>query len=293
VAPLARAADLQVKAARRPLRVSDEPGVQYHLLGIGRPVLATVKGPGQLSLGFRVQAPDDGSDGHAHVRVLVDGSELLSLDLQGPGVAKFFGHHGTFPGQRVDRSVRIGEGSHTVSVSADGGAAAVTFKYQREAPNPLAVASLTPAPLAAAPLAPAPLTAAPLEAAPLAPTPAPAPAPTTVTATEPATASAPAPAPATAVEAEPKPETPSRLKTTLPYYLGGGAILVGGGAITAWALGNGAYGSYKSTPEVQSGSPTNRAQILSQANNDAAWATGLGIVSIVALAGAAVVWGFW
>ncbi|MHB8420727.1 MAG: hypothetical protein ACYDCL_21855 [Myxococcales bacterium] len=290
-APLARASDVQVRSARRPLHVSDEPGELYHLIGIGRPVQAVVRGPGRLDVGFRVQAPANDS-GRAHVRVLVDDVELLRLDLEGPGTAKFVGHRGTYPGKRVDRRVRIGEGKHTVTISTQGGAAAATFVFEREGENPLAVAPLAPEPLAATPLSAAPLTAAPLAAGPLtgeleaAPlgTPPPATAARTVAATEPS-------APSAAVQEEKKVEGP-RARSTVPFYLLGGSVLVGAGALTALALANGAYGSYKATPELQGGSPTNRAQLLSQANADATWAQALGIVAVAALASAALVWSF-
>lgn len=288
-APAARAADLQVHSARRPVRVSDEPGELYHLIGIGRPVAATVKGPGHLNLGFRVQAPVN-EEGRVHLRVLVDGSELLSLDLSGPGTAKFVGHRGTYPGRRVDRRIRIGEGSHTVTVSASGGAGAVSFVFEREGANPLAVApltpaSLTPSPLAVAPLTPAPLAPAPLTATPLAPE-----AQSTPPAQAPLASAQTAPeAPEPAVHAE---KIERRARSTVPYYLLGGAVLLGAGALTAWALGNSTYGNYKTTPDVLNGTPTNRKQTLSQANNDAGWATGLAITAVAALASAALVWSF-
>jgi hypothetical protein len=88
------------------------------------------------------------------------------------------------------------------------------------------------------------------------------------------------------------PEPESHAKSTIPYYVLGGAVLIGGGSLIAWGLGQSTYGNYKSTPEVRGGSPTNRGEILSQANNDIVWAQALGIVAVAALAGAAVVWSF-
>jgi hypothetical protein len=78
----------------------------------------------------------------------------------------------------------------------------------------------------------------------------------------------------------------------IPYYVLGGAVLVGGGSLIAWGLGESTYGNYKATPEVRGGSVTDRSQILSQANNDLVWAQALGIVAVAALASAAIIWSF-
>lgn len=274
-APSALAADMQVKGAKRTVRIQDDLGLSYHPATIERPLEVIVHGPGSLSLTLRARNPA-GETNHAELQILVDGTGLLDLSLDGEAGGTFEGHPELTPGKRVDRQIKIGPGSHTVSVKVSLGGAVVALAFERAAPEPIALAPLEAAPLAAAPLSAAPLTAEPL-------------APSTATPPPPTEAAAPAPATATQDKAA-EPET--RTKSSIPYYVMGGAVLVGAGSLIAWGLGESTYGNYKTTPEVRGGTVTNRGQILSQANNDLAWAEGLGIVAVAALAGAAIIWSF-
>ncbi len=268
----ALASDFQVRGSKRTLRIEDEPGVAYHPATQDRPLEVVVHGPGNLALGLRARNAA-GDTNHAELQVMVDGTGLLDLRLDGEAEGTFTGHPELTPGKRIDRKIRIGPGSHTVAVKVAVGAAVVTFAFEREAPEPVALV-----PVEAEPLSPAPL--APL--APEAPAPPPAAAPPAAT----------APAPAAAPTEEKASEPEHRTKSTIPYYVLGGAVLVGGGSMIAWGLAESAYGNYKATPEVRGGSPTNRGQLLSQANTELGWAEGLGIVAVAALAGAAIIWSF-
>ncbi len=286
------AGEVRVRGTRKPVFVRGEVEA-YHPIGIGWPVDAIVVGPGDLALGLRVQVAEAG-EGRATVRVSVDGSEILQVPLEGAAAGRFRGQHPTAPGPLVARRIRIGEGRHEVVISAQGGSAVVSLRLQGSPPAALALA-----PLAPAPLAPEPLAAAPLEAAPLTLSPAP------LTA-EPLAPSAPAKrspkAKATlALSPHPPPdstaEPPSGATAssvdrgsgrTIQYSLLGGAALFAVGAGVSYGLAAGANGEYRATPEVRSGASTSRQEILARANNELAWAQGLGATMVLLLAGAAI-----
>lgn len=289
----ASAGELQISGSHRLLRIAGEPGVTYHPLGIGRPIVAKVVGPAKVELGFRVLVPSTG-EGRARVRALINGSEIMTVDLRGAPAGRFQGKHPMAPGPLVSRSLQIGEGSHDLTIETRDGSAIVSVRLSH-APSLDA--------LALAPLTASPLTAAPLEVAPLTPPPP----PPDALALEPLTPPAPPPAkprasssaqaaatpPAAGQAAAPSAEIESRSSGgSMHLYLLGGAALLGAGAITSYALAGGAHAGYLQTHERASGSDTHRAGILARANGELAWSQGLGIAALALLTGAAVGWSF-
>ncbi|MHB1844764.1 MAG: hypothetical protein ACYCWW_08025 [Deltaproteobacteria bacterium] len=299
VALPAIAGEVHVKGGRKPLVVKGDAGGAYHPIGLGWPVAASVVGPGDLTLGLRVQVPETG-EGRATVHVSVDGSEILQVPLDGATAGRFKGRHPTAPGPLVLRRIRIGDGPHELVVSTEGGSAVVSLRLTGgPPPGALALAPLTAAPLAPAPLTPealtpAPLTLEPLTAAPLTATPLGNGA-SDHSGVKPRSALAQRnSAPPLDAAAEPPGEVHATTPTdgvhhrTFEYYLLGGAGLLAVGATVSFALASGANSSYVSTPEVRGGSSTNRSQILARANDDLGWAKGLGAAAVLLLAGAAI-----
>ncbi len=269
-APIAGARELTIRGSRRIFKITGEPGVLYHPVGIGRPLEAIVHGPGKVKVGLRAQVAE-GGNAHVAVRILIDGAELFDITLRGEAVARFVGHHPTAAGGRVERPVHVGGGSHTVTVDVRGGSAVASFEFVPARPGALALAPLAAEPLALVPLAPAPLTP-------------PAPAPAPLLTPPPPAAQAPlvaeTPAPKSPVSENRKSSTASSSGSGWHWYaLGAGGVLaVAGGALVV--AGNGTYGSYAASK----GNTPNREGMRSTASTEMNAGIWVGVAALVALA---------
>jgi hypothetical protein len=263
------------------------------------------KGSGDLTLKIRAVLPAGAipSDG-AKVRILDNGNELGHLTLSIYASGNFADRTDVVPSGSSSRNYHLNDGSHTITVEAKGGNAAVALHWKGKHPRSrghvvaaepveTAPSEISAAPLAEAAPVPAPAPVPPPPASPPAAVPEPTIPPVGVAATPappPAVSGAPLVLPKPVPFEQLTPQTPLAAITETPtvtqvseagrsplpfIFLGVAAACAVGSGVTL-GLATGQYSSYNSTPETQGGTATNRAGMLNTANTEVAAAEVLG-----------------